>query len=434
MIPFYSLPGLGWASLPFTLFQQFNGTSRLPVYELNRANVTRPYVRIRPLRENTTDFRISAWRLAHAIKKADCAKGIPSIVLHFGAVGFLVEHLFLFDWNSDNLRLNNGMADYYADFIRTSLSGRVAQGMSILFMEEREYSFNGQFSTFLKSAGGQAVAGRLIKAKSSKRKIPKTPDFIFQKFGNEVALVESKGGFVTPGNAPLIKGDLREALEQLDDWDRILGSQQSVKSFAVGTYIKEGGDLSEEPSLIAFVDPEPDESTKRVSYPPDLIRRCNYAGWLAGMGFLDTSNRLKGFVKDSSSLRTRLPMLALGDRQYAFVVLSFRPILKDRIFYGENFWLGLDDWQSWPLHFFHEGMSLEIMGVEIETLNSLSKFLLTGNSEPLMHIEPISERDLPQKADEGKFFGSVYSDGTLFGELRVSSPKFGGITFEEIEL
>ena len=432
MMPFQF--SFGASSISFTSdpLRGFNGASQLPEYGLDHATVMRPRSRVRPLSRNNSDLSVDAWRLAHSVKKADCARGITAVDLNTSAMGFLIENFNLLDWSPDNLRLNNGMADFYADFSRTSLSGRVAQGMAILFMEERGYSYGGRFSTFLKSARGKVAARQLLKSKAGSVRNPKTPDFIFEQHGTAVALAESKGGFVSPNRIPDIKGDLREALQQLKGWDRLLQPQPS-KSFAVGTYLRESDDFSDEPSLIAFVDPEPEEPYNPVHYPPELIRRCNYASWFAGMGFHDSAKRLQQGREGSYPIKRRLPILTLGHHRYAFVVLSVRPMFRDYVSFDERFWLDLDDLFFSP-HSFHGGLRLEIMGVEMPILASLSKYLLTGKSELLMHIETIIEKDLPQKVDEGKFRGSVFSDGTLFGEIQVSSPRFGGIAFEEVEL
>jgi hypothetical protein len=379
------------------------------------------------------DLNVAAWRLAHAIKKADCTRGIPPIALHLGALGFLVEYSCLFDWNADNLRLNNGMADFYSDFTRTGLAGRVGQGMTMLFMEEMGYSYGGRFSTFLKSARGQAAANKLLKEKTVKRLNPKTPDFIFEKNTQEMALAESKGGFVSPGNTSDIKGDLRDALTQLEGWDRIFVPQPS-KSFAIGTYLKETDDPSVEPSLIAFVDPAPDEPTEKIEYPRDLIRRCNYAGWLSGMGFDSAANRLRGRRETSALLKRNLAVLTLGNRRYAFVVLAVEPGFHEDASFDEIFWSRLEDLFYGLPPFIKNGASLEIMGLDLEILQSLIKYLHIGKEELIMHIEPIFERDMPQAFKGPKFIGSFFSDGTLYGELRISSATFEAIKFEEVIL
>src|SRR5581483_2730657 len=84
----------------------------------------------------------------------------------------------------------------------------------------------------------------------------RAPDFIVENGKCERALAEAKGAFLTPNATCNIKGVLKDALDQLDGWDRIIDPQPS-KNFAVGTFLREADDQFEEPSLVAFVDPEP---------------------------------------------------------------------------------------------------------------------------------------------------------------------------------
>lgn len=290
--------------------RQLVGQSQLPLYELDQANIESKQGKIRPFGQSPAHLGIRAWRLFHAVKKADCARRVPHLFLVLGSMGLLLEHSFLFRWNADNLRLGNGMADFYADFSRTSLSGRIAQGMAYLFMEERGYAFGERFPTFLKRMKGQPGYDPAWRTRNAWRnangKNPrKTPDFLFETRLGETALVESKGSFVVTGTRPNIKADLQDALRQLDGWDRqIIPHPQ--KKFAIGTYLREEDDESREPSLIAFVDPEDNEPAE-PQYPRDWVRRGNYAAWLEGMGFFDAAHNLSHGRARSDQSNVRLP-------------------------------------------------------------------------------------------------------------------------------
>jgi hypothetical protein len=427
---------MNWFSFPFHLLGAFGGDSQLPIYELDKVTVAKAGKRVRPLPAPSDTLRMGAWRLAHAITKADCARGAPSWFFHSGAAGFLIQNLFLFDWNPANLRLAYGMADFYADFTRTSLSGRIAQGMNVLFMENRGYSFVERFFGFLIKNHGQAGAKQLMKDKAKHSAKPKsrckTPDFVFEQHTQDLALSESKGGFVAPNRKPNIKGDLNDALNQLEGWDTLL-TPSINKSFAVGTYLREKGDLSPETSLIAFVDPNGSKSKKNIEFPPDSIRRGNYAGWLAGMGFVESANRLQQF-KPHSYMRARFPVFTLGGRHYAFAVMSVRPGISPLIVSDEELWLRRADWPFRPFELLGEGIAMDVMGLELTTLKRISRVILTDQGDELMSLGPMEEKELPQKLEWGRFAGSAFLDGTIFGEIQIPHRMMPEISFVEVDL
>jgi hypothetical protein len=422
-----------WVSLPFDLARGFTGRSQIPIYELDRRTVTTPHARVRPLGVAQDSIRTSAWRLAHAIKKADCARGFSPLWLYVGAAGFVIEHLYLFKWDPKNLRLASGMADAYADSTRTSLAGRIAQGMTILFMEERGYAFVDRFGSFLRRASEQMRPG----TRAARRRQGRTPDFVFEKHSQgsappERALAESKGGFVSPGRNPDIKSDLAEALNQLDDWGEDLDPPIN-KSFAVGTFLREVDDDSHEPSLIAFVDPEPGESQGTIEYRPDAIRRANYAAWLTGMGFSEAAQRLLG-RPEAEATRLRLPVVRLGNRKYAISVAAVRPKLTRDTVLDDEFWTMLEDWPFWLRPIFRRGFAVQIMGLELGVLRTLAETTTAGNWRRLMALEPVVERESFPDVDAGNFTGSIFRDGTMLGDLHVPSGSRPRLEVEEVTL
>ena len=215
-------------------------------------------------------------------KKADLAQCPSFQPLWAGAAGFLLENAQFFDWEADKFCLNAGMSNFYADFSRSGLTGRIAQGMALLLLEEKGYAYVGRFETEWKSRA----------AKRNKSCPPKKPDFIAENRQKEWVLAESKGSFVSPGNKPNIKHRLKDGLEQLDGWDKYI-TPQPIKSFAIATFLRESRDCSEETSLIAFVDPEPEAPEDPVEFPSDAVRRANYASWLSLMRFDDAANRIR---------------------------------------------------------------------------------------------------------------------------------------------
>jgi hypothetical protein len=220
---------------PFDVANLFNslsalsGRSRLPVFELDKKTVQSKWRKIRrplTISPETKELQLDFWRLAHTTKKADFASRFSPFLGTLSTFGFFIRNIGLLDWNADNLRLTTGMSNTYTDFSRTSLSGRLAQSMTLLFLDDQGYAYVNRFSDFLNSAekDGLAIAKRALKRK-------RTSDFIFEKHSTsnnpvERALVESKGGFVTSNTNPRIKRNLKNGLEQLNieriQFDRLI--------------------------------------------------------------------------------------------------------------------------------------------------------------------------------------------------------------------
>lgn len=418
----------GWTSLPFDLVRAFRGNSRLPVYEIDKAKVQRKKGRVRPLGTANDDISFGAWRLAHALKKAECAREPSAALLAVGAAGFLLEHIHLFDWRGEELRLAAGMSDYYADFSRTGLAGRVAQGMALLFLEVQGYAYVARLSAEIKRHNGSRIAQTVLKSKAKKASMPsRAPDFLVENGKGERAVAEAKGAFVGPNETCNIKGTLKDALDQLEGWDRVL-TPQPRKSFAIGTFLREAEDLFEESSLLAFVDPEPGEPQDPIDIPPDAVRRANYASWLALMGFAEAAERLR--TRAGEPQRRTARVLRLGGHTYVVTISSIRPWSPPgRV--TDDFWEFIDEWPYWFLEPFG-GVCLEVIGLDLEVVRRLGPAAGQPGVSSLMSLQPHVERDIPNEIDGARFYGSVLSDGSLLGELRM--PRQHRVRFEAVEV
>ena len=416
--------GRAWISLPSEILRTFNGRSRLPVFEIEKKIVQKPYARVRPLTQATGDLSFGAWRLAHALKKADCARRPSSSLLWVGTVGFLLEHAHLFDWSSEDLRLNPGMSDFYADFTRTSIAGRIAQGMALLFLEGEGYAYVARFDSTVRHIG----SGKSSSAGRQQR--PKEPDFIVENGAKEQALAEAKGRFVPVDGDPYIKGDLKAALEQLSSGSALI-IPQPLKSFAVGTFLREVDDYSEEPSLIAYTDPPPDEPDDPVELPGDAVRRANYASWLSLMGFDGSVRRLR--TRSGEPERLTVPIITVGEHQYVVTIASVRPE-HGREPVDDAFWHHIKDRPGRPFELFRDGVVLELVGLGLEVVKTLGIAIREPlQVEELMGIQPIDGTDVPAEVDGGAFYGSVFSDFSLLGEIRIrrgQRPAFGLVGIE----
>jgi hypothetical protein len=323
------------------------------------------------------------------------------------------------------------MSRFYADFSGSGMAGRIAQGMALLFLEDKGYAYVGRFETEWKQ-----------RAATQNRQWPtgktQAPDFIAENAQKEWVLAESKGGFSSPGTKPPIKGALKDGLTQLDGWDKYI-SPQPIKSFAIGTFLRESGDTSGETSLIAFVDPEPEVPENPVEFPVDAVRRANYASWLSLMGLDDAAARLR--VGEGDPQRYEFPLLTMGGRQYAVSIASVMPRYPDmpnREFWREfrdwQFWREFRDWQFWPLRWFRDGIDIELVGLDLKVLRALSSATQPAAASELMALEPLERRDTPADLEGGTFYGSVLSDGSLLGELRLRRPGEPFPDFEWIEV
>lgn len=394
------------------------GRSSLPVYELDKTKVQTRSTHIHPFPPLSQNLSFSAWRLAHAVKKADCLRwplAWPQWWL--SSTGFLLENGYLFDWNENELRLKQGMSNFYADFTNTGLAGRIAQGMALLLLEDKGYSYVGRFETVWKQHTAKWPANK-----------KKAPDFIVENAQQEWVLAESKGGFSRPGRKPPIKKALKKGLEQLDGWDKFF-TPQPTKSFVVGTFLRETGDTSDEGSLIAFVDPGPDTPENPVEFPPDTIRRANYASWLSFMGFENAASRIRTDIGEPQS--HELPIISLGQDKFAISIASISPRLPDLS--SREFWKHFDKWLFHPFWKFREGIRIDIAGLDLEVLKVLGK---TSDylTDALMELSPQEKLEGSFELKQGTFHGSIFSDGSLLGEIELERPRLPMSDFEWEEI
>jgi hypothetical protein len=75
-----------WGRLGKQVVDAFNRRSNLPDYELPKAKVETPKALTRPLPTDPCNMQFSAWRLAHAVKKADCIRSEAAPFLWVGQV------------------------------------------------------------------------------------------------------------------------------------------------------------------------------------------------------------------------------------------------------------------------------------------------------------------------------------------------------------
>ena len=374
--------------------------SSLPIYEFDQATVTKIKAPIHPHQMLQETLFFNSWHLAHAILKADCAHYPRAQIQNKEILGFCLQYDRFFDWNVSGLRLNKGKSGYHADFSSSSLAGRIAQGMALLFLEEIGYSYVGHF----KSEWRQ-------RAKMQNKSWPKdkrtSPDFIVENKKGEWALAESKGSF---SRQPKIKKVLKNGLHQLDGWDKYI-TPQPIKSFVIGTFIREHEHYSAgKTSSICFVDPEPESPQNPVKFPEDAIRRANYASWLSLMGFDAAAARLRSGDIGEIQLH-QIPILRLDGNEYAVSMMSNNPIPPEP--FSPIFLHGV---RSSLSNWFGGKDRIRIIGIDLKVLRALDALRISSEASDLIGLK-LRHRAMPLDWDGGKFYGSIYSDGSLLGEL-----------------
>lgn len=88
----------------------------------------------------------------------------------------------------------------------------------------------------------------------------------------------------------------------------------------------------------------------------------------------------------------------------------------------------------WPHPWFLDGVILGIMGIQLPVMRQISQALRTGEAGPLMDLKTAEEPEFPQKLEGMKVDGSVYSDGTIVGELTLSRRRPPELGMEEVLL
>ncbi len=411
---------------PFTIAAPA-GTSRLPFVELPKAKVQKPHARVK-LREGSRaraavdcsygnfsghiDF--NAWQFFHAAAKTEFGMSFTPAEADRAAMLCAAQQDHLLNWNTQNLRIRDQGVFSRVDATRSYLAGRFGVALSSLLMQHWDYPYWDHIPSLWERAARKAQISHsqsvqmahVIATKIASGRPQNEPDFAFEKVAGNVALMESKGKFVNPGDTnPPVKSDMNEALGQLGAWSGFI-SPNPGKFLGIGTYLREQTDSAKDPSLILYVDPPAEKQTRfePVPFPRDWIRRGNFGNWLIGMGLTDAGFALREGRK-KPVMAVRLPVLEIGRRQFAVTGHGWR---LDSPWSIPSHW---PDHPCWPFGF-TERIGVHVLGIEITILKLISAALRTEEPGPLLQTEPISVAEIPDW-----YSGSVAPDGTLFGML-----------------
>lgn len=413
------------------------GGSRLPLVELDKTTVKAKRKRaVLPKAEREkadcaygsfgSHLQFTAWELYHAAKKTELTKTFTQSDADGLALCFAHEHHDRFVWNTQNFRCTNGSGLWLEDFSRAGLAGRIGEAIAYLVMV-KQWGFvywDRIASVWLRSASGQRIEHKQMVQVArytgtlKEKAFDLQPDFVFEKADQTTSLMEAKGSFVTPETLhPVDKGVLKHGLEQLDAWGSLI-TPTPASSVVIASYLREASDPAADPSLIVHVDPPPRRrpDIEPVPVPPDQIRRGNYAGWLAQMGFR-RSGRALADRREIATESVTLPVLSLNGRRFAISFLGWRLREPHRLM-PPWFPFGLLD-LPWPhqIEFLrHIGIDgVYVAGIEVSVLEAIGRTLINPADAALMELQPTVDL----VADEGRqrpgFYGSVMPDGSLLG-------------------
>ena len=352
------------------------GTQSIEVYEWSESDIRKKRLPNGPLWANLAQpkpaLQFNGWELAQAVMKADYL--IDRNFLLPG-LGFLLQLDMIVDFHSAaNLSLVSGSPATLNDFTRTSLSGRLAQGLSILFAQQNNYRFAGHL------ASDPAVQAHLASGTS---KTEQVADFLFEGVAKDRMILESKGSFAQADNHPSrIKSVLKNALEdQVDYWmSKVIPS--ATKGFAVYSCLREAGNST--PSALIFVDPPIKTDPDPIELPEAWVRRRNYAAWMRAMGFDQTATALREGARDDRR-SAALPVITIEGRRFAM----------------SNFFRQ-DKWGRWLC-----------TGLDVSVMTAIGRSL-RGDDTDLMAIEGTPSTD-SVKASLADRNWSIFPDGSFFG-------------------
>jgi hypothetical protein len=273
---------------------------------------------------------------------------------------------------------------------------------------------------------GQLQRASIVKRAVRSRRPTSEPDFVFERTSRDVALMEAKGSVVNPAkDRPNVKADLSQALKQLDAWTGVI-TPKPKKSFAIGTYLRGEDDKSEDPSLIAFVDPpgsSPGTSggvgpegpasdapmPAEGGTPSDVVRRCNYGAWLSGMGLVQSGSALRA-LRERATERLSLPVVRVGQRDVAITVVGLRHMA------GDLANLFLDPW-GFPSPRWHRWLhnrQVLVIGLQVSVMRALGVALRDLRAR--IEAPEDSQADSPLTSDNLRY-ASFMPDGSFVGLL-----------------
>ena len=297
--------------------------------------------------------------------------------------------------SGNEVRLRPGSVSYYKDADRTYWASRLGETFGYIEMQRRGFSIIDHMENAIK----RIDPGNNVKGGS---------DYycVNDKFN---ALAEFKGHIVKPNinDYTDIKDQLAKALDQCDKFLKKVPKLGKVSTFAVATYIREVGDSSDEPSLVAISDPvnngELSDTNSNIT-PESLLEsalRGNYGTWVQMMGLHD----LGIDILDSSQSELNFPLYLMT------------------ITYGGNKYVFIEDEHHWD-HCFYPKLNINFLyGLQEDIFRDI--VLATLTNQPLTTL-PSIVNIMKRKSNEIQFDLDQDSEVHIFndGAIAISPIKF----------
>lgn len=333
------------------------------------------------------DLRFTGMQLAHAVVKADHLDyANPTLP----GIGFLLQSHRIIDWSSPQLCLRPGASTLLTDFVRTSMAGRIGQGLALLFMQSKGYAQAMHLHAYLESM--------CIRTSDGAGRRQPVADFLCEGPAAARALAESKASFAKRTNEPSeVKQRLKSALvEQVEPWMGKI-SPPATKGFVIATYLRECSDSSADDSALVFVDPEDQNGSNEVEVPSVTVRRENYAAWLSAMGLQDAGARLRDRRIDEGR-RVTFAVIDTANGEFAF------PSLCCIAFPGD---------ERPSISFDTKCMAA---GIEFRVLRAIAQAVQGDEAALVTYQYQYHDEPLQARRDESKTF-SIFPDGTFLGTV-----------------
>ena len=339
--------------------------------------------------------------LAHAVIKTDYLSEPNLIGSLTGILGFYIQTIDLIKFGTNSIGLTRN-AKMLNDISLSSLAGRVAQGLTILYANH----INKPFQMHLKS--------HILNTISTDTNKDAIADFLCaDSLGNHY-IFESKGSFSLPQNDPSkIKSVLHSALKnQVEPWmDKL--EPAAKNGYAVYACLRESVATSDKSALFV-VDPE-NGADGEFSISIDTLLRENYCAWLRVMGLEDIASSLatRHLKSDYLEHSINLVIVAINGREFAF---SQRDYDYD--------WL--DDF-TFRLEISRYSHRFVDVGISYAALQLITKLLQNGDIQDLNIHSFLNEDGEEWIETQG---ASLFPDGSLL----ISRDIYDLDTSEELEI
>lgn len=359
------------------------GNTSIEIHEWMESDVQKARLPNSPdfykLTTKRASLTFSGWSLAHSVVKADY---LDRRNLAMPGLGFLLQACNLIEYSKSPIELKVGASKALNDVSLTSLSGRVGQGLAILYGHSLGLKFSAHLRSYVESLP-VGSPGAIHKGEAM-------ADFLFAD-NSKTVLIESKGSFTLKENDPTaIKSVLKSALKaQVEPWMGYLQPPPS-NGYVVYSCLREN---SWAPSALSVVDPNGEEiESANVPFSREQVIRENYGAWLRAMGLQQAAERL-----------IRLPNATVAEDFEA------HPVETEFLVYehgGRDFAVPIDPygWLPRPV------LDAPALGIDLSVLTAIS----TAIETPSLALAELLV-DLPQQVNPRQEPASIFPDGSILG-------------------